>query len=48
MIQFRLVIILLLAIQSTGLFSQCITPVNFQLQKELPANPFPNIHHDLT
>jgi len=29
------------------LLSQCLFPVNFNLQKSIAANPFPNIHHYL-
>lgn len=29
------------------LHSQCLFPVNFNLQKSIAANPFPNIHHYL-
>lgn len=32
---------------SNKLLSQCLFPVNFNLQKSIAANPFPNIHHYL-
>lgn len=39
---------LILVLTFNQVISQCLTPVNFQTLSVLPANPFPNLHHDLT